>query len=198
MIVRLLDSGAGNLHSVARALAAYPGADVRITGSAAQLLDGDLVVLPGVGAFPGAAACLASARRALRDALAAGQPCIGLCLGMQLLFESSDEGPGAGLGLIPGRVTPLRAQRVPHIGWNTLERRTGAGGMELACAWFANGFACRPGDESVVRAWTRHDADRFPAVVRTARTIGVQFHPEKSGRAGVAWLHACMREVLCA
>lgn len=201
MNVIVFDYGAGNLHSIGRALAGFPGAEVRIEEDPRRALATDLLVLPGVGAFQAAAARLEAARGAVRDALAAGLPCIGVCLGMQLLLESSDEGPGAGLGLVPGRVTRLDARRVPHIGWNTLESADDLfARAPLTFAWFANGYACRPaGDDGAARigAWTVHEHDRFPALLRAARTIGVQFHPEKSGAPGVAFLHACMREVLC-
>src|SRR5437763_499090 len=84
-------------------------------------LDSDLLVLPGVGAFASAAERLATGRDAMRDAIVQGLPCLGICLGMQLLFKDSDEGPGLGLDVIPGRVTKLAAERVPQIGWNTIE-----------------------------------------------------------------------------
>ena len=202
MKVTVFDYGAGNMHSIVRALERFPGAGVQICDDPRSALATDLLVLPGVGAFQAAAVRLADARGAMGDALRAGLPCVGVCLGMQLLFESSDEGAGEGLGLAAGRVTGLLARRVPHIGWNTLEpadllfERA-----PLAMAYFANGYACRPAaaDGSArVGAWVTHERDRFPALLRTARTIGVQFHPEKSGPPGVAFLHACMREVLCA
>src|SRR5439155_6407966 len=100
--VAIVDYGAGNLHSLAKALA-LPGVTVAIETDARAAIAADALVLPGVGAFAAAAERLAPAREALRDALVAGLPCLGVCLGMQLLFESSDEGPGQGLGLIAGR-----------------------------------------------------------------------------------------------
>ena len=104
---------------------------------------------------------------------------------------------------MPGRVTRVDARRTPHIGWNTLERVPDAvfDRTPLEIAWFANGYACRPANDDPalrVGAWVTHESDRFPAIARTARTIGVQFHPEKSDERGVAFLHACMRELLCA
>jgi glutamine amidotransferase len=115
---------------------------------------------------------------------------------MQLLFAESDEAPGVGLDLIPGRVTRLRATRVPHIGWNTLgdSREPLLERAPLPAAYFANGFACRPCAPECATAWTTHETDRFPAVVRAYRTIGFQFHPEKSSRAGVRLLHAALEE----
>jgi glutamine amidotransferase len=132
----------------------------------------------------------------MRDAMQHGLPTIGVCLGMQLLFEESDEGPGAGLGLLEGRVTRLRAARVPHIGWNTIDEVSDPALADAAVdvAYFAHGFACRPVHEDVVTAWTTEGGDRFPAIVRQGRTVGVQFHPEKSSRAGVDLLAALVED----
>jgi glutamine amidotransferase len=199
MRVTVFDYGAGNLHSLCKALL-QPGIQVTLETNAARALDGDLLVLPGVGAFGPAAARLAPARADIRDALLDGKPAIGICLGMQLLFDRSEEAEGEGLGLIAGEVTRLRASRVPHIGWNRIvTRRSLADARDdtVPTVYFANGYACRPRNVSVVRAWCRHVEDQFPAIVRVSRTIGVQFHPEKSGDAGVALLSSLVREVTC-
>ena len=193
MRVTVFDYGAGNLHSLLKALAA-PGRQVVVESDPALATDTDLLVLPGVGAFPQAAARLEPTRRRVRDALLDGLPCLGICLGMQLLFERSEEGAGDGLGVIPGEVTRLRARRVPHIGWNGVagdsEPLLEASGLELA--WFANGYACRPEHPASVSAWVSHEGDRFPAIVRASRTLGVQFHPEKSSAPGVLFLGAAV------
>lgn len=196
MRVTILDYGSGNLHSLAKAL--DDGASsVRVETDPLSALDGDVLVLPGVGAFGPAARRLAPARNALRDAIREGFPCVGICLGMQLLFDESEEGEGAGLGVIEGRVTRLRAHRVPHIGWTRIEAPcdTAFTRAPLDVAYYANGFACRPSRGEVVRAWSVHETDRFPAMVRDGSAVGVQFHPEKSSRAGVAFLGALIREV---
>ena len=195
MRVTVFDYGCGNLHSLVKALAA-PHLSVGIEPDPRAALATDLLVLPGVGAFPTAAARIAPGAAAMREALAAGLPCIGICLGMQLLFEASEEGPGAGLGVMAGRVERLRARRVPHIGWSTIEP---AGDPALAeaplpLAYFAHGFVCRPATAGVATAWSRHEDDRFPAVVRQGATVGVQFHPEKSSRDGVRFLAALVAE----
>ncbi len=197
--VTLFDYGAGNLHSLAKALE-HAGAAVRIEADAAAAVrDTAALVLPGVGAFAAAAERLAPGRDAMRDAIAAGLPTLGICLGMQLMFDASDEGPGEGLGLIPGRVTRIQAQRVPQIGWNTVEPTGDTPDPLLATsgltiAYYANSFVCRPADAGAsVVAWSEHEGDRFPAAVRAARAVGVQFHPEKSSAPGVAMIDAFVR-----
>jgi glutamine amidotransferase len=192
MRVTIFDYGAGNLHSLAKTLTSATREVRVVTDAAAAVRDTDALVLPGVGAFAPAAAALAGGRETMRDAVRAGLPTLGICLGMQLLFDASDEGPGEGLGVIAGRVTRLRASRLPQMGWNPLADRTDAlfASSELNVAYYANSFVCRPVDERVVTAWSTHEADRFPASVRIGACVGVQFHPEKSGAPGVRFVDA--------
>jgi glutamine amidotransferase len=191
MRIAILDYGVGNLHSIAKALAGQDRQVVveRDVGIACRA---NMLVLPGVGAFAPAAAQLSSARAMLRDAVLDGLPTLGICLGMQLLFERSEEGIGAGLGVFAGPVSRLRAQRLPQLGWNSLDDAddvdVAASGLEEA--YFANSFACRPDDASAATAWSTHNTDRFPAIVRTARCVGVQFHPEKSSAPGLRFLNS--------
>jgi glutamine amidotransferase len=192
--VTLFDYGAGNLHSLAKALEA-PATTVRIETDPRRAVaaGSDVLVLPGVGAFGAAATRLAPGRDAMRAAILGGLPTIGICLGMQLLFDGSDEGEGEGLGVIHGRVTRLRAVRVPQIGWNGVEPVPSEPlftAAPLPMVYYANSYVCRPADVDVVTAWTEHEGDRFPAAVRAGRAVGVQFHPEKSSVHGVRFLRA--------
>jgi glutamine amidotransferase len=196
MRVNVFDYGAGNLHSLIKALA-RPGVTVCVEPDPVRAVEADVLVLPGVGAFGAAAARMASGLSIMRAALRAGLPCLAICLGMQLLFDQSEEGAGAGLGIIPGRVRRLRARRVPQIGWNALDARCDPllASSALEVAYFANGYVCEPSDVRVVRAWSTHEDERFPAMVRVGRTVGVQFHPEKSSGPGVAFARAFLEEV---
>lgn len=198
--ITVFDYEAGNLHSLVKSLET-DGTQVRVErNAAAAVRDTDALVLPGVGAFTPAAERLGSGRAAMRESLQRGLPCLGICLGMQLLFDHSDEGPGDGLGVLTGRVTRLQAARVPQIGWNVLEPSTPldpllvASGLETV--YYANSFVCRPAGDSArhVIAHTTHETDRFPAAVRVGNVVGVQFHPEKSSAAGVRFVRAFLTE----
>lgn len=195
--VTIFDYGAGNLHSLAKALA-IPGVSVRAESDPVAALQTDVLVLPGVGAFTAAAARLAPGREAMREAILAGLPTLGICLGMQLLFDASEEGGGVGLGVIAGRVRTLAARRIPQIGWNTVEpcaeRSGGPGGEFPSPAYFAHSYVCDPVDRRTVLAYTTHEEDRFASAVAVANTIGVQFHPEKSSLAGVAFVRGFVRD----
>jgi imidazole glycerol-phosphate synthase subunit HisH len=197
--LNIFDYGAGNLHSLIKTLE-RPGVEVHVESDPVTAIAADALVLPGVGAFPAATRALGDAgAQLMRDAIRDGLPTLGICLGMQVLFDRSEEGGGAGLGLFAGRVERLRAQRVPQIGWNQLEMAASRDPLldaaELRVAYFANSFVCRAEDPAIVAAWSTHEQDRFPAMVRVDRCTGVQFHPEKSSTAGVSFVHAWLREV---
>jgi glutamine amidotransferase len=182
----IFDYGAGNLFSLVKALE-FIGVSPRIeTDLATCAQSGELLILPGVGAFGPAAERLGGAREQVAAQLRGGRPCVGICLGMQLLFTSSEEGPGAGLGVFEGPVRKLGTKRCPHLGWS----KVGAGDY-----YFAHSYACHPAERSVVRASARFEAEEIAAIVKTARTIGVQFHPEKSSKGGLELLGALIKEV---
>lgn len=195
MIVSLFDYGTGNLHSLQKALEAH-GATVRITADPAAVLDGDAMVLPGVGAFGAAAEGLAGGAEKIVAALEDGFPCLGICLGMQLLFDKSAESPGRGLGFVAGRVRRLKAARLPQMGWNSVET---AGDPFFAdtsspVVYYANTFVPEPDSDDTIIAWTTYDGDRFAAAVRRNRVWGVQFHPEKSAEPGIRMIGNFLEE----
>lgn len=186
--VALLDFGVGNLHSLGKALE-RSGAGVEVLDRPAAALAADALVLPGVGAFGPAARRLGGEREGLRRRLEEGMPCLGICLGMQLLFEGSEEAGGPGIGLFPGTVRRLRARRVPQMGWNEIEPEGEddplVAGAAPAVVYYANSFVAPSPARGRVIAWSRYDEDRFPAVIRRGRTWATQFHPEKSGEPGL-------------
>lgn len=185
MNVALFDYGAGNLHSLGKALEAA-GAHLRVTSQWAEALSMDALVLPGVGAFGPAAAALPADRSQLLAALRDGLPCLGICLGMQLLFTKSEESLGDGIGLVEGSVRLLRAPIVPQMGWNDVETSSDAifEGTGRLVAYYANSYGCVPGNEADAIAWSEYGGERFVAGVRKANSWGLQFHPEKSSGPG--------------
>lgn len=191
--VCIIDLGIGNLGNLRRAFEAV-GAEVVVTADADVIRLARRLVLPGVGAFRPPRERLRGEREAaLREALAAGATLLGVCVGFQLLFEGSEEmGWCDGLGLLPGKVTRLPDDvAVPHIGWNLLDGGTPhpftVGLRAGARAYFVHSFAAAGVPTPLVASWCRHGR-RFPAIVARGRVMGTQFHPEKSGSAGLELL----------
>lgn len=193
----VIDAGVGNLANLARALRAV-GGGAEVTSEPERVARGRCLLLPGVGAFAPPRERLASSglEDALREALAGGAWLLGVCVGYQLLFESSEEfGATEGLGLLPGRVTRLpEGVPLPHIGWNRLHDVAphpvlrGAGGLPAEpYVYFVHGYAPEGVPEDCVLALATHGRP-FPAVAGRGRVLGTQFHPEKSGAAGLAVL----------
>ena len=171
----------GNLHSVAKALEAA-GGRVSVTSDPADVDRCDALCVPGQGVF---GRCMSNVLaqgldKLIEDWIASNKPYLGICLGMQVLFDHSEEGGRLeGLGVLSGPVRRLsNGIRIPHIGWNTL-------GEEYF--YFDHSYAAFPHDEGIVEAWCEHGG-RWAAAVRQDSILGVQFHPEKSGRAGIALL----------
>jgi len=189
MRVVVFDFGIGNLHSLGKALARR-GAVVEVVREIFPAGPVDAFVFPGVGAFGAAAGALELHRDRIVEAVSGGTACLGICLGMQLLFDSSDEGEGRGLGLLRGRSRRLTASRVPQMGWNAVEVGPDPlfNGIPDLVAYYANSFVVEPEAAADVIGWSSHEGDRFPAAVRRDRTVGVQFHPEKSGVQGLQLL----------
>jgi imidazole glycerol-phosphate synthase subunit HisH len=192
--VVVLDYGSGNLRSAERALA-RAGASVEVTPSLSAAASADGLVVPGVGAY---AACMAGidaldAGPVIAARVAAGAPVLGICVGMQILFEYGEEHGVVtkGIGLLPGGVTRLTAERVPHMGWNTVAAPTGsrlfAGLPADARFYFVHSYAATPLDGQGRVALTVH-GDPFVAAVEHGVVSATQFHPEKSGDAGATLL----------
>ena len=203
--IAILDYGMGNRRSVEKAFA-HVGARPLLTRDHDEIRAADGVVVPGVGAFPRAMRNLAELGldEVVRERAASGTPVLGICLGMQLLFERSVEvEPCEGLGLLRGEVRPLDAggQRVPHIGWNVVRfaraSRLNAGLPEEAAFYHVHSLVPHPADPDDVLG-TAEYGERFASAVARENVFGVQFHPEKSSRAGLRLLTsftaACERE----
>ena len=193
--IAVVDYGAGNLRSAARALAAAGATDVDVTSDPARIAGADRIVLPGVGAF---AQCITALRQAsgieaaLADAVQRRRvPFLGICVGMQLLAsEGHEHGVHRGLGWLPGKVTRLTpddpALKIPHMGWNRVSAANDSGWAE-GDAYFVHSYRFDPDDVADVRATSDHGGV-FPAIVARGNITGVQFHPEKSQAYGLAFL----------
>ena len=197
--VVVLDYGSGNLRSAERALAKV-GAEVDVTADASAARDCDGLVVPGVGAF---AACMAGIRTVHADDLVQArvsreQPVLGICVGMQVLYETGDEHgvETPGIGVLPGRVERMSAPVLPHMGWNTVDAVPGSAlfdGVGDERFYFVHSYAIAPaGDGETVAT---HGDTTFVAAVERGVLAATQFHPEKSGDAGLHLLHNWVRSL---
>ena len=204
-MIAIVDYGVGNLYSLTCSLR-HIGAEAVVTREEAVLRVADKVILPGVGAFGDAAEKLRSvgADRLLKALAGEGKPLLGVCLGMQLLFDKSLEyGEHEGLGLIPGIIRPLNeaflhAEKVPHMGWNGLQIKDQSEPMLTgidpeAFVYYVHSYYAAD-CESAVKAWSEYGGVRVPGIVRTGNVCGTQFHPEKSGDVGLRILANFARE----
>ena len=198
-MIAIVDYGVGNLFSLRSSLTAV-GVDAVVAADPLTLCAADKIILPGVGAFEDAARKLRDSGldELIKDLARAGKPLMGICLGMQMLFEKSYEyGEHEGLGLIPGAVRPIRDvipadYKIPHIGWNGLrfrgEHPLFAGLSEGDCVYFVHSFYAADCDDAVI-ATAEYGAELTAAVAK-GNVMGCQFHPEKSGTVGLAILRA--------
>lgn len=188
MKVTVADYGVGNLYSISKGLETA-GAKTEIVSDMTALLDADCIVFPGVGAFGAAMDALRPVLPRLRTRVAKGVPTLGICLGMQILFDRSEESGGEGLSVLSGEVKRLRARRVPQMGWNDVdwtEDEMFDGLPKGSQFYFANSYVCHP--SSNIGIATTEYGERFPSAVRDNAIVGVQFHPEKSGPPGLRLL----------
>lgn len=198
-MIAIIDYGVGNLFSLSSSLKSI-GADVTVTSDPEVLRSADKLILPGVGAFADAAKKLRESGldKIIKEQAAAGKDIMGICLGMQLLFEKSYEyGEHEGLGLLKGKVVPMEGKipaelKIPHIGWNALHFRKNSGLFryirENDCVYFVHSFYADECEESVIA--TAEYGKELTAAVELGNVKGCQFHPEKSGQVGLAILRA--------
>ena len=198
-MIAVIDYGAGNLRSIRRALEAA-GAEATVTADPITVAQADAVVLPGVGAAGAAMERLDSLHLtdSLKTAVSAGKPFLGICLGMQLLFDRQEEGDSAGLGVLGGRVRALQTGvKVPHMGWNRSRLVTtgplGDRGDERDY-YFVHSYVVEPDDPSVIAALVTY-GENFPSVVIANNIWGTQFHPEKSCDDGLRLVRSFVAQV---
>ncbi len=195
-MIAIIDYDAGNIKSVEKALD-FLGQDVVITGEPEKILKADKVILPGVGAFGDA---MANLRRTglggvIRQVAGRGTPFLGICLGLQLLFERSDEAPGVeGLGILKGeilRIPEKEGLKIPHMGWNSLHLENNGrlfrGIEEGAYVYFVHSYYLKAAEESIVKASTEYSV-HIHASVEKDNVFACQFHPEKSSDVGISIL----------
>ena len=186
MKVTIADYGVGNLHSVKKAFE-ISGAEVNVAADMRALLDSECIVFPGVGAFDSTMERLAPFKEAVRERLLSGVPALGICIGAQILFDSSEEGTSEGMGAFRGRIVRLSAERVPHMGWNTVMTSDPLmDGIKERQFYFAHSYWCSAEDPKNSVGVTEYEGKEFSSFFRTANTYGTQFHPEKSAASGLA------------
>jgi glutamine amidotransferase len=196
--IQILDYGSGNLFSIQNSIERASKGKVKAIVRSNFQETNDGLILPGVGSFSFAQRILEQNREQIIGAIKdSSLPLLGICLGMQLLFEKSEEGPGNGLNLFKGNVERFREDaktKVPHIGWNTFRLVGGKtkasskfckGLAEESWAYYVHSYFPKPKDDSVVKAWTKYGKNEFPAIIERENIFGTQFHPEKSGAAGL-------------
>ncbi|MDR1405092.1 MAG: imidazole glycerol phosphate synthase subunit HisH [Candidatus Methanoplasma sp.] len=184
--VTVADYNVGNLHSVKKAFEKN-GAAVDVTADMKDLANADCIVFPGVGAFDMTMEKLLPHREEIRERLLSGVPALGICIGVQILFGSSEEGVSEGVGLFKGKITKLGARRVPHMGWNSVMTDDPLlDGIADRTFYFAHSYVCAADDMDRIIGTTEYEGNEFPSLFRTANTYGTQFHPEKSSESGLA------------
>lgn len=198
-MIAVIDYGAGNLRSISRALQAA-GAEVVVTSDPEVVKSADAVVLPGVGHAGHSIQVLTSLGmpEAIQTVVNQGKPFLGICVGMQVMFEQQEEGDVHGLGLLPGRVRSIQGDvKIPHIGWNrskvAKESPLGAAGDE-DYFYFVHSFVAEPSDSADIAATTAY-GEEFASVVVRDNVWGTQFHPEKSGETGLKLIRAFVKTV---
>ena len=192
-MIAIIDYGAGNLHSVKNALD-FLGADSVITGNTEEILNADKVILPGVGAFGEAMSALTSSGldAVVKQIVQNGTPLLGICLGLQLMFEESEESPGVkGLGLFKGKCVkiPEHGLKIPHMGWNSIELAKNSKILkeDNSYVYFVHSYCLNTPDEEIVSAYTQY-GEKLGIAVERDNVFATQFHPEKSGDAGMTIL----------
>ncbi len=213
-VISLIDFGAGNLHSVHKAFK-YIGANIEITKDSSFIEKADAVIFPGVGAFGSVMKSIRenNLESIIKKSALSGKPFLGICVGMQVLFESGEENPETpGLGIFKGNVVKFKkAKKIPHIGWNDIVRCHPElnvkdldpkvdSSLSLRMTpvqrfYFVHSYYVEPTDKSLIYAKSTHDNEEFCAAIKKDNLLAVQFHPEKSGDAGLEFLSSFVKNL---
>lgn len=186
--VTITDYGVGNLYSIRRSLEMC-GAQVEVISDMSGLEDAECIVFPGVGAFNRSMERLLPYADVIRERISSGVPTLGICIGMQIMFEGSDEGTSPGLGIYGGRVERLPCRVVPHMGWNQVDGDDPMmEGITDRNFYFVHSYYGNPSEGSVTVGTTEYEGVTFPSFFRRYNAYGTQFHPEKSSASGRRFL----------
>jgi glutamine amidotransferase len=208
--IQILDYGSGNLFSIQNSIerASKGKVKVIVRSDFQEIIDG--LILPGVGSFSSAQRILEQNKEQIVGAIKdSSLPLLGICLGMQLLFEKSEEGHGIGLTFFKGNVERFPKDpktKIPHMGWNTFRLARGTtkaaskfckGLAQESWAYYVHSYFPKPKDSSVVKAWTKYGKNEFPAIIERQNIFGTQFHPEKSSTTGLKLISNFVDYVYC-
>ncbi len=195
--IQILDYGSGNLFSIQNSIGRVSKGRVKAIVKSNFEEETDGLILPGVGSFSSAQGILEQNRKQIIGAIKdRSLPLLGICLGMQLMFEKSKEGPGRGLALFEGNVERFDQDakiKVPHMGWNTFRLASKNKPASKLCiglaqeswVYYVHSYFPKPKDHSIIKAWTKYGRNEFPAIIERENVFGTQFHPEKSGTTGL-------------
>jgi len=186
--ISLADYGVGNLHSVKKALE-LNGAKVDVVTEMKDLLDAECIIFPGVGAFDMTMKKLLPYKEEIAEHLRSGIPALGICIGLQIMFDSSEEGKSGGLSIFDGRIKKLGAERIPHMGWNNVTSSDELmEDIKDRMFYFAHSYHCSAMRTEVAIGTTEYEGEIFSSFFRTRNVYGTQFHPEKSSVSGLRFI----------
>ena len=187
MLISLADYGVGNLHSIKKALE-NSGTSVKVVKDMKELIDAECIVFPGVGAFDRPMERILPYKDEINALLKAGTPALGICIGMHILFERSEEGISEGIGYMNGSVKKLKCERIPHMGWNSVDSDDPImDDIKSKAFYFAHSYHAEP-SEQITIGRTSYENVEIGSLFRKGNVYGCQFHPEKSSSSGMTFL----------
>lgn len=186
--VSLADYGVGNLYSLKKAFEKC-GAKVEVESDMKKLVDADCIAFPGVGAFDSTVGRIDQYSEGLLQKFSSGTPCLGICIGAQILMEGSEEGVKPGLGFIKGKAKKLSARQIPHVGWNYVKTDDDLfRGIDDRYLYFTHSYFCEPAEKGITVGTTEYEGTEYPVFFRKSNVVATQFHPEKSSNSGLKFI----------